>query len=114
MWLFTKSGHLSIGQDASNHDNLVVHAQLREDIDNFVEALDAVSRQTHEVQETTECDYRFLVVAWRVVVAEAIAKMVTAIDYGKFIHSIHFDFGKQPGFLVWMNPTGLQVATVRE
>ena len=59
-------------------------------------------------------DYKFLVMAKRAIVAEAVARMVTAIDYGKFLHSVHFDFGKQPGYLLWLNKTGLQVATVRE
>ena len=114
MWLFTKNGHLSIGQHAFDHDYLVVHAQLREEMDSFVPLLNAVSGQNHEVQETAEGDYKFLVMAKRSVVAEAIARLVSQIDYGKFLHSQHFDFGKQPGYLVWMNRTGLQVATVRE
>ena len=114
MWLFTKNGHLTIGQHAFDHGYLVVHAQLREDMDSFVSLLDEIAEQKHEIQATTEEDYRFLVMAKRAVVAEAVAQMVTAIDYGKLLHSVHFDFGKQPGFLVWMNQTGLQVATVRE
>jgi hypothetical protein len=66
------------------------------------------------VQETTEGDYTFLVMAKRAVVAEAVTLMVTAIDYGKFLHSFHVDFGVQPGYLLWLNQTGLQVARVRE
>jgi hypothetical protein len=114
MWLFTKNGHLSVGQHAFDHDYLVVHAQMREELDSFAALLDEIGGQQHEVQETREGDYRFLVMARRAVVAEAVARTVAAIDYGKFIHSVHFDFGKQPGFLLWLNRTGLQVATVRE
>ena len=114
MWLFTKHGHLSVGQHAFDHDHLVVHAQLREEMDSFVALLDEISGQRHEVQKTTEGDYRFLVMARRAVVAEAVARTVAAIDYGKLVHSVHFDFGKQPGFLLWLNASGLQVATVRE
>ena len=114
MWLFGKDGHLSIGQYPSDPELLIVHAQLREEMDSFVALLDEIAGQKHEVQQTTEGDYKFLVMAKRAVVAEAVARTVAEIDYGKFLHSIHFDFGKQPGFLVWMNQTGLQVATVRE
>ena len=114
MWIFGKHGHLSIGQYPFDHELLVVHAQLREEVDSFVALLDEIGGRKHEVQETTEDDYKFLVMAKRAVVAEAGARTVAAIDYGKFLHSVHFDFGKQPGFLVWMNRTGLQVATVRE
>ena len=114
MWIFGKQGHLSLGQHASDHDQLVVHAQLREDIDKFVALLDEVGDQKHEVQETVEGDYRYLVMARRTVVSEAVGRMVAAVDYGKFLHSFHVDFGAQPGFLLWLNKTGLQVATVRE
>jgi hypothetical protein len=114
MWIFTKHGHLSVGQHAFDHDFLVVHTQLREELDSFVALVDEIGGQQHEVQETREGDYQFLVTARRAVVAEAVARIVTGIDYGKFIHSFHVDFGKQPGYLVWLNRTGLQVATVRE
>jgi hypothetical protein len=114
MWIFSKHGHLSVGQHAFDPALLVIHAQLREELDSFVALLDEIGGQKHEVQATTEGDYKFMVMAKRAVVAEAIARMVTAIDYGKFIHAIHFDFGKQPGYLLWLNQTGLQVATVRE
>ena len=114
MWLFTKHGHLSLGQHPDDHGRLAVHTQLREELDGFVALLDEIGGQQHEVQETVEGDYRFLVMAKRTVVAEAVARIVTGIDYGKFIHSFHVDFGKQPGYLVWLNRTGLQVATVRE
>ena len=114
MWVFTMSGHFSIGQLASDPNYLVVFAQVREEMDRFIGVLDTVASQRHEVQEMVEGDYRYLVMAPRSVVAQAVAQMITSIDYGKFLHSVRFDFGKQPGFLVWMNQTGLQVATVRE
>ena len=113
MWLFTEHGHLSVGQHSSAPDYLVVHSRMREEMDKFVALLDEVAGKRHEVQETTEGDYRFLVMAWRPVVAEAVARMVTAIDYGKVMHSVHFDFGEQPGFLLLVNKNGLQVATGR-
>ncbi len=114
MWLFGKNGHLSIGQYPFNPELLVVHAQLREEMDSFATLVNEIGGQKHEVQERTEENYRFEVMAKRAVVAEAVAKMVTAIDYYKFLHSFHVDFGKQPGYLLWMNRTGLQVATARE
>ena len=60
-----------------------------------------------------EGDYRFIVMAKRSVVAQAVGRLVAEIDYGKFIHSVHVDFGSQPGFMLWLNRTGLQVARVR-
>ena len=114
MWIFTKQGHLSIGQHAYDHDLLVVHAQVREDIEAFVAVLDEVGGQKPEILETVEGDYRWSVMGQRSVVAEAVAKMVTAIDYGKHVHSFQVDFGAKPGFILWVNKTGLQVAAVRE
>ena len=114
MWIFSKTGHLNIGQHASDHDYLVVHAQVREDIENLVAMLDEGCGGRHEIQETVEGDYRFFVIARRSAVAEAIAKMVSGIDYGKFLHSFHVDFGAKPGYLLWLNRTGLQIGTVRD
>jgi len=33
--------------------------------------------------------------------------------FGHFMCSVHFDFGSEPGYLLWLNPTGLQVARVK-
>ena len=113
MWLFTKNGHLSLGQHSSEPGYLVVHTQLREEMDKFVAVLDEVAGQKHEVRETTEGDYHYLVMAQRSVVAEAVSRMIAAIDYAKVMHSVSFDFGEQPGFLLLVNKSGLQVATAR-
>ena len=114
MWLFGKNGHLSIGQYPFDPELLVVHTQLREEMDSFVALLDEIAGQKHSVEQKTEEGYRFETMAKRAVVAEAVAKMVVSIDYFKFLHAVHLDFGKQPGYLLWLNRTGLQVATVRE
>jgi hypothetical protein len=82
-------------------------------MDSFVAMLDEAAGKRHEVQDTTEGDYRFLVMAQRSVVAEAIAKMIAAIDYGKVMHSVSFDFEAQPGFVLLVGKTGLQVAIAR-
>jgi hypothetical protein len=113
MWLFTKHGHLSIGPHSSEPGYLVVHSRTREEMDKFVALLDEVGDRKHEVQETTEGDYHYLVMAQRSVVAEAVARLVTAIDYGKVMHGMSFDFGEQPGFLLLVGKTGLQVAIAR-
>ena len=39
--------------------------------------------------------------------------MIAAIDYGKVMHSYHFDFGEQPGFVLLVGKNGLQVAIAR-
>ena len=114
MWIFGSQGHLSIGELAGQPDVLEVRTQLREELEKFVAMLDAISGQRHPILERIEEDYRFLVMAQRPVVAEAVAQLVTEIDSGKDHHSFHVDFGAQPGYLLWLNKTGLQVATVRQ
>ena len=114
MWLFTKQGHVSIGQNPFDLAQLVIHAQLREEIEAVVAMLDGAGGKRHEILEMTEEQYQFKVFAQRAVVAEAVARMVADIDYDRFIHSFHVDFGAKPGFILWVNKTGLQVAAVRE
>ena len=115
MWIFTKQAHVSIGQDAFDHSKLLLHTQLREELEAVVAVLDKVAGgQRHTLEERIEGDYRFVVTARREVVAEAVAMMVTTIDYTKHVHSLHIDHGLQPGYFLWLNRTGLQVATLRE
>ena len=114
MWIFSKQGHVSIGQNPFNLDQLIIHTQLREEIEAVVALLDKAGGKRHEVMEMTEGDYEFKVFAERAVVAEAVARMVSDIDYTKHTDSFHVDFGAKPGFILWLNRTGLQVATVRE
>ena len=76
MWLFTKQGHVSIGQNPFDLDQLVIHAQLREEIEAVVAMLDGAGGKRHEILEMTEEQYQFKVFAQRAVVAEAVARKV--------------------------------------
>jgi hypothetical protein len=109
MWLFTIMGHFNIVQQG---DNLLVQSQTRVDIDGFAAVLKEVTGHQHEVQSTTDKGYRFQVTAPRKVVAEAVAKLVSEIDYSSLMRSVSFDFGSEPGFVLLMQPNGLQVARV--
>lgn len=113
MWLFTKSGHLSLAQHPTQPDFLVVQAQKQQDMDRFVGLLDEASGQQHEVQATADSGYCCTVVAAKANVAQAVARMVAEIDYSRFMQSMHMHFGREPGFLTWITPNGLQVARVK-
>ena len=113
MWLFTKNGHLSLAQHGSDPDCLLVQAQSRVDLDRFVGLLDEIDGQKHEVQATADGDCRFGVVAKKTVSAQAVARLVAEVDYVRFTQSVSFDFGTEPGYLLWMRPNGLQVARVK-
>ena len=115
MWIFSKQGHFAIGQDAFDHSKLLVHTQLREELEAVIAMLDkAAGGERHQIEERVEGDYRFVVTARREVVAEVVARIVAGIDYTKHTNSFHVDFGAKSGYFVWLNRTGLQVATVRE
>ncbi len=113
MWLFTKHGHISLAQHEGDPESLRVLAQMREDIDHFVALLDAAGDHTHDVQELLDGGYRFCTKTKKTVAAQAVSSLVKDIDYTRFLHSAHFDFGQEPGYLLWLNPTGLQVARVK-
>jgi hypothetical protein len=112
MWLFTSNGHLSLSRNPYDLDELTVRSQSREDMERFVVLLDRIGEGRHEVQEIAEEGYLVMVTAKKAVVARAVARIVGGIDYQRFVHSTHFDFGEKPGFLLWTTPTGLQVARV--
>ena len=109
MWLFTKAGHLSIEQNPADPELLVVRAQSREDMSKFITLLDVAAGKRHQGEEA-EGNYKFVVMARRSVVAEAVSQMVANVDYE--LHSFHVGFGQQPEAFVWMSPTGLQVSTI--
>jgi hypothetical protein len=113
MWLFTKSGHLSMAQHPTDPGRLVIHAQSQEDVERFVTLLDGVGKERHEAEPSVESGYRFTITARRSVVAQAVARIVGEIDYQRFTQSVHFDFGHKPEFLLWTSPTGVQVARVK-
>jgi len=114
MWLFTKSGHLNVGQHASDHDLLVIQAQQQDEIDSFIAVLDEVGGRKHGVQPPIDGDYQFAVVAQRAAVAKAVGTMILAIDYDKLTQSsFHVDLGAKPGCLLWLTRDGVQVSTVR-
>jgi hypothetical protein len=113
MWIFSKSGHLNLGQQGTDPGLLVVQSRTREDIDRFVALLDEVGGRKHEIHAVVQGGYRFEVVARKTVAAEAVARLVSGIDYSSLMRSMSFDFGAEPGYLLWMRPDGLQVMRVK-
>ena len=113
MWVFTKLGHFSLGNDPFDTNRLIVQAERRDEMERLAAVLDDAGGEQHELQPTAEGNYRFLVMAKRRYRCEAVARMVSEIDYGKFVQSVNFDFGSEPGYLLSVSPTGLQVARVR-
>ena len=115
MWLLTKTGFVNLVQhpQQADGDKLLVQARCREEIDAFVALLDQAAGEAHEVQHVSDASYPFTVVARKDVVAQVVARLVTEIDYTEFVRTVHFDFGADPAFLLWVSPGGLQVGRVK-
>ncbi|MGD0899737.1 MAG: hypothetical protein ABR915_18040 [Thermoguttaceae bacterium] len=113
MLLFTRIGRLNLLQHPLDATSLQIHAQGQEDVDRLVAMLAEIGTEHHDVQPIHEGDYRFLIVARKAVVAEAIARLVAQIDYTEFMRAVHFDFGKESGFLLMVTPNGLEVARAK-
>lgn len=109
MWIFTKNGHLNVLRLG---DSLVVQCRAREDIEKFATLLEAVAGHKHEIQKTTDGGFRFQVAAEKNDVAQAVARLVSEIDYSSLMRSMAFDFGVDPGYVLVMHPNGFQVARV--
>ena len=112
MWLLTKHGHLNLVQQGTDPDLLVVQSQTRENLEQVVVALNSVAGHTYEIIATNDGGYRFQVVAARKDIAQTVARLVSEIDYSSLMRSVSFDFGSEPGFVLLMQPNGLQVARI--
>lgn len=115
MWFLTRKGFVSLVRhpQESERDKLVVQGRCREDIDAFVGLLDQTAGESHEVQHVGDAAFPFTVVARKAVVAQVVARLVTEIDYSEFVRTVHFDFGADPDFLLWVNAGGLQIGRVK-
>lgn len=85
MWIFSKTGFLSIVQDRNNKKNLLVRSRFAGDIE-------AIFGEDFKVKETRDADYRFRSSIPRGYVATIMAGIVGSIDYPNFKDSV-----KDPG-----------------
>ena len=113
MWIFTDSGFVSLVQHPDDPEMLLVQTQSREEMDRVVQALDEIAGNKHEVLPAVEQGCRFAVVARWEDVAKVLSRMVTGINYSRFTQSVHFNFGADPHFLMWITDNGLQVARIK-
>jgi hypothetical protein len=74
MWLFAKDGFLSIVQDKSHHDLLLVRGRVQGDVQRFFPAA--------KVFHTARRDYAHRAIVPRESVAARLAQSIMAIDYG--------------------------------
>lgn len=111
MWIFTRNGFISLAEHPQEGNKLIIQTQTHEQMQQVVRLLDQDGSK-HEIERTMDGFCRFQAIAKKDVAAQAVAWIVTGIDYGRFTQAVNFDFGSDPQFLLWMNPSGLQVARV--
>jgi hypothetical protein len=108
MWLYTKHGFISIVHHEES-DKLVVRTETDE-------AMQAVVRHLggeHEIEPVMDGFCRFSLAAHNDAVAQAVAVLVSGIDYTRFIQATHFDFGGDPNFFVRVVAGALEVARIK-
>ncbi len=87
MWLYSAVGFHSV---VMSHDPavLVVGGRVRRDLERLQQLLVILGRDPPEILEDAWSDYRFRVPLSRSVYAEALAALVTAIDYENFLWAV--------------------------
>ena len=80
MWIFSQAAYLSVVEDKTNPDMLLVRARVKGDIEkHFPDSM---------TTETPDADYLYRASIPRQEVATAIARIATDIDYSNFKNSV--------------------------
>lgn len=113
MLLFTRLGRLSMLQHPIDTNLLQIYLQKQDQVDRLVAMLDEIGREQHQVQTIFEGEYRFQIIARKATVAEAIARLIGQIDYTDFMRTVRFEFGAEPGFMLMITASGLEVTRTK-
>ena len=93
MWVFSKTGFVSIVAHRDDPDALMVRGRTREDVENYVDATGPPRfhgpASVGEVYETPDGDYRWRVVMSRGAATAGVAGLCMAIDYDNFKDACH-------------------------
>jgi hypothetical protein len=115
VWVFSKTGFVSIVKHKYVPGSLMIRARVKEDLEQFVALLDEVSGSKHAIKETPDGDYAFRTTATKKAVAEVLSRQVNELDYTNFKNSVHGDPDRDSAYMsVWSAMYGLQVAKLGE
>lgn len=101
MWIFSRSGFLSIVEHRDDADTLIVRARSRRPLEeNWPEC---------EIIALEEADYRFRIITDRDSVLRTIAHLVASVDYDNFKNACHehLEYNRALGS-VWRVMSGFQ------
>jgi len=91
MWVFAKTGFVSIVQDAELKTWRVVRARVRGDLEAFCDLLPHGEERKKQIVVLSNRDYRYRVTLQRREVAAALHNLAMQLDYGNFKESVHGD-----------------------
>ena len=91
MWVFSKTGFVSIVQHREEPEILIVRARVLEDLEEFAKTLSLKSKQTVRIEYSEKADYAFRLYAERKQVVAVVRKMVADINYDNFKKSVEDD-----------------------
>lgn len=108
MWIFTKTGFVSIVAHRTTSGTMIVRARRRADLEGFVAAFGGPKVRPVEILETPDADYRFRAFMPKKNVAMRVMQLALEVDYPNFKAAAGTD-PVQAGVLhrVWANTQGL-------
>lgn len=107
MWVFSKSGFVSIVKHRTKYNTMLVRARVYNDLHNFRSLLGA----PRDIVEMTDADYRFRMEASATDVCQAMAALARDIDYDNFKSAVHGEPDRDGAYMdVWSAMAGLQLA----
>jgi len=109
MWLFSKTGFISVVAHRDKPKHLMVRARVMEDLEGFLDRCPTSALKSVKIVTTLDGDYRHRVVVKRKHAAVAIARMVDEIDYDNFKNAVHDDSPRDAAYMaVWTALSRLQ------
>jgi len=110
VWVFSKTGFVSIVKHKYIPGSLMIRARVKEDLENFVAILDEVTGSKHAVKETPDGDYAFRTTATKEAVTQALTRQINDLDYANFKNAVHGDRDRDSAYMsVWSAMNGLQM-----
>jgi len=112
MWVFAKTGFVSIVEHRDNPNHLLVRGRVRQDVENFRNYVGEEARYgVGEIIETNNADYRWRCTVLRASVADALVRITLDIDYDNFKDAVHGEVERDHAYMgVWRAMHNLQLA----
>lgn len=88
MWIFSKSGFVSVVQHRDKPGFVLVRGRTEADVTNFRDACGG-PRVGYPVEHTPEADYLYRVAMPAVIATSGMVVLMGGIDYGNFKNAVH-------------------------